>query len=111
MLVPARTAGFVRAYFVADGRIVAVRTLPPGDGTRLEIAAGLAKTPEPTQATDCFLEADRVDELFLLGTFLRRPPAEMRVARLDEDDILRSAAVLQAQAAGRARTPARAHAA
>ena len=111
VLVPAVTAGFVRAYFVAEGRIVAVRTLPPGDGARLEIAAGLIKTAEAGQVTHCYLEADRFDELFLLGTFLRRPPAEMRVARLDEDDILRSAAVLQAQAAGRARTPARARAA
>src|SRR5919201_594793 len=111
VLVPALAAGFVRTYFVAEGRIAAARLLPPGDGARVEIAAGLATVPEPSQVTDCYLEAESLDDLMLVGTFLRRPPPELRVARLDVDDILRSAAALRAQAAGQVRTRARARAA
>jgi DNA polymerase III epsilon subunit family exonuclease len=111
IVVPAREPGFVRAYFLADGRIAAARLLPPGDGARVEIAAGLATVPEPSQVTDCYLEAESLDDLMLVGTFLRRPPPELRVARLDVDDILRSAAALRAQAAGQVRTRARARAA
>src|SRR5204863_5585701 len=42
VLVPAAEAGFVRAIFVGGGRVGALRTLPPGEGTGIEIAAGLA---------------------------------------------------------------------
>jgi DNA polymerase III epsilon subunit family exonuclease len=102
VLVPGLEPGFVRAYFVAGGRVAAARLLPPGEGARLEIAAGLAAIPEVAQATDCYLEAEALDELLLIGTFLRRPPPELRVARLEPDDILRSARALQAIETARA---------
>jgi len=84
VLVPAVEPGHVRAYFVAGGRVAAERTLPPGGGAHLEIEAGLA-------ACRHALLSDTVvslDELFLVGTFLRRPPAELQIVPLDKDAIL-----------------------
>src|SRR5262249_14523749 len=42
VLVPADEPGYVRAHFVAGGRVASERTLPPGGGAALEIEAGLA---------------------------------------------------------------------
>jgi len=111
VLVPAAEQGFVRAYFVANGRIAAVRVLPPGAGARVEVAAGLAAAVPQVQVTQCYLEAESLDELLVLGTFLRRPPPELRVAPLDAAAILRSAAALWALAEAGARPPVRARAA
>ena len=111
VLVPAVEAGFVRAYFVAGGRIAATRTLPTGEGARIEIAAGLSATAHSDQVAQSHLAAEQVDELLILATFLRRPPPELRVARLDEDAVLRSAAALQALLGAQARTPVGARAA
>src|SRR5204862_3151181 len=41
VLVPAEDPGYVRALFVAGGRIAAERTLPPGGGAALEVEVGL----------------------------------------------------------------------
>ena len=50
-------------------------------------------------------------ELLLIGTFLRRPPPELRVAPLEAEEILRLAAALPAALAGPVRRPARVRAA
>jgi DNA polymerase III epsilon subunit family exonuclease len=84
VLVPAAAPGHVRAYFVAGGRVAAERTLPPGGGAQLEIEAGLAACRHAL-VSDTVV---RLDELFLIGTFLRRPPAELQVVPLDKDTIL-----------------------
>jgi DNA polymerase-3 subunit epsilon len=78
VLVPACEPGFRRALFVRGGRVAAVRTVPPGPGGRLELAAGLAEArrAEPSTAPE------HVDELLLLGTFLDRPPPELTVMPL-----------------------------
>ena len=104
LLAPAAKPGFVTAVFVAGGRIAATRTLPPGPGSRVEIEAGLAAA----RATESSLAQEDADELQLVGMFLRRPPAELRVAPLEVDAILRRAAALPAALAGPARRPARA---
>ena len=57
--------------------------------------------------------AEDIDELMLIGTFLRRPPPELRVAPLERGEILRQAAALP-RALSRPpapRAPARARAA
>jgi DNA polymerase III subunit epsilon len=108
LLVPASEAGFVRAVFVAAGRIAAVRTLPPGAGARVEVAAGLAAAARAAEPPVTPADAD---ELQLIATFLRKPPPELRVAPLDAERILRLAAALPAALAAQARTPARARAA
>src|SRR6266536_2444993 len=91
----------------AAGRIAGTRSLPPGPGARVEVEAGLAaaRAAEPSVAVE------DADELQLIGTFLRRPPPELRVAPLEADRILRLAAALPAPLAGPARRPARARAA
>src|ERR671929_74784 len=48
-------------------RACAERTLPPGGGAHLEVEAGLASARRGCGESD-------LDELFLVGTFLRRPP-------------------------------------
>ena len=83
LVVPAAEPGHARAFFVAAGRVAAVRTLPPGGG-HLEIQAGLAAArhvPGSDPGT-C------LDELLLVGSFLRKPPPELRVVPLELEAIL-----------------------
>jgi excinuclease UvrABC nuclease subunit len=86
VLVPAGDPGFVRAFFVAGGRVAAERTLPPGGGAALEVEAGLAAAHRAGELD--------LDELLLVDSFLRRPPPELRVAPLEREAILRAAALV-----------------
>jgi DNA polymerase III epsilon subunit family exonuclease len=101
VIVPSSEPGYARGIFVANGRIADVRTL----AGRVEVEAGLAA---------CELPGDEdLDELLLIGTFLRRPPPELSVAPLDAEEILKRAAALPralTRPAGR-RPPSRARAA
>jgi len=83
VLVPANEPGYIRAHFVAGGRVAAERTLPPGGGAALEIEAGLAASRRAGELD--------LDELLLVDSFLRRPPPELRVAPLRREAILRTA--------------------
>jgi DNA polymerase III epsilon subunit family exonuclease len=83
VLVPAEEPGFVRAFFVAGGRVAGERTLPQGGGAALEVEAGLAATRRSAEPD--------LDELLLVDSFLRRPPPELRVARLEREAILAAA--------------------
>ena len=111
VLVPAVEPGFVRALFVADGRVSALRTLPKGDGARLEVEAGLATVRRESRVTQCHLAPEELDALLVVGTFLRRPPPELRVAPLEAAPILRQAGALAAARAAVARAPAQPRAA
>ena len=82
VLVPADVPGYVRAHFVAGGRVAAERTLPPGGGAALEIEAGLAAAGREGELD--------LDELLLVDSFLRRPPPELRVTPLRREAILRA---------------------
>ncbi len=108
ILVPSADAGFVRAIFLAGGRVAALRSLPPGEGARLEVEAG----------TDCVVLRARGPP----ARGGRRRPAryrhvsaqtapELRVAPLDLDPILRRAAELPRALGGADRGSARARAA
>ena len=108
LIVPAIEPGFARAIFVTGGRVAAVRTLPRGEGGRLEVDAGLAET---NCETPDHLAADDLDALLVIGTFLRRPPPELRVAPLEANEILRLAAALPPALDGEARARPRARAA
>ena len=56
---PGRPAGMRRAFFLADGRVQAVRTVPPGGGALLELEAGVAAARAglsswtPNRSTSC----------------------------------------------------------
>ncbi|TML55511.1 MAG: hypothetical protein E6G16_01295 [Actinobacteria bacterium] len=91
VLTPAGDPGYVRAFFVAGGRVVAERTLPSGGGAALEVEAGLAAARRNTLVSVPVtgLEFD-LDELLLVASFLRKPPPELRVAPLDREAILRA---------------------
>jgi len=84
VLVPAAEPGYVRAIFVAGGRLAAERTLPPGGGAALEVEAGLAAAQRPADELD-------LDELLLVDSFVRKPPPELRVTPLSRDAILAAA--------------------
>jgi DNA polymerase III epsilon subunit family exonuclease len=99
VIVPSIEPGYARGFFVANGRIADVRLLTG----RVEVEAGLAAAGRPG--------LEQLDELLLIGTFLRRPPPELRVAPLDADEILKRVAALPRALAGPARRPARARAA
>ena len=99
VIVPSTEPGYARGLFVANGRVADVRTL----AGRVEVEAGLAATRRPGP--------EEIDELLLIGTFLRRPPPELRVAPLDADEILRLAVALPRALVAPARRPARARAA
>jgi DNA polymerase III epsilon subunit family exonuclease len=103
VVVAGAEPGHARAFFIAGGRVAAERTLPPGGGAHLEIEAGLAAARRALDAT----EHGDLDELFLVGTFLRRPPAELRVVPLDQAAILRAATSAAAQAPPRSPGPGR----
>jgi DNA polymerase-3 subunit epsilon len=94
VLVPATEPGYVRAFFVAGGRVAAERTLPPGGGAALEIEAGLAAANRQVQLSNRLLQGDsgelELDELLLVDSFLRKPPPELRAAPLEREAILRA---------------------
>ncbi len=101
VVVPAAEPGYARGIFVANGRIADVRTL----ASRVEVDAGLAAAK--------LAGPEDIEAVMLVATVVRRPPPELRVARLDSEEILRLAAALPtatARPAGR-RAPARARAA
>jgi DNA polymerase III epsilon subunit family exonuclease len=87
LVVPAAEPGHARAFFVAGGRGAAERTLPPGGGAHLEIEAGLAAARRALAAD----EPSDLDELQLVGTFLRRPPPELAIVALEKNAILSAA--------------------
>jgi DNA polymerase III epsilon subunit family exonuclease len=78
LLVPAVENGFQRAFFVSGGRVAAARTLLAGAAGRVETEAGLATA---ARAEASLAPAD-MDELLLIGSFLRRPPPELRIVPL-----------------------------
>jgi DNA polymerase-3 subunit epsilon len=80
LVVPAVEEGWRRAFFVAHGRVAAVRALPRGPGAALELEAGVAEARAATSS----LAPEDADELLLVGSFLRRPPPELTVLRFEE---------------------------
>jgi len=83
VLVPAQDPGYIRALFVAGGRVAAERTLPPGAGAALEVEVGLAAARRPGELD--------FDELLLVDSFLRRPPPELCGVPLERAAILDAA--------------------
>jgi DNA polymerase III epsilon subunit family exonuclease len=88
LVVPAAGEGFRRALFVAGGRVAATRVVPSGGGGLLEIRAGLVEA----RAAGLSTAPEDAEELFLLATFLRRPPPELAVVPLEEAAIARACA-------------------
>ena len=82
LIAPAAEPGWRKAFFVAGGEVRAVRSLPPGAGARLELAAGaVACSPSAEREP---LTPEQAEELLLLDGFIRRPPPELSVLPLAE---------------------------
>jgi DNA polymerase-3 subunit epsilon len=77
ILAPAREPGFERAFFVAGGRVAAVRTVPAGPAARLELETGHAQAAL-AGAAPSFAPED-AEELLAVASFLRRPVQGLRV--------------------------------
>src|SRR5215203_1858000 len=86
LLAPAVDPGWHRAFFVSEGAVRAVRSLPPGAGSRLEIEAGLALCSLAQRRTEP-LTPEEAEDLLLIDGFVRRPPPELAVLPLDADRI------------------------
>ena len=80
VLVPAEDERFRRAFFVSGGRVVATRTVLPGEAGRVELEAGLAAAARAAPSA----APEDLDELLLIGSFLRTPRPEQRVIPLDD---------------------------
>jgi DNA polymerase-3 subunit epsilon len=83
LVVPARQPGFVRAHALSGGRVAAVRLVPHGPGAVNEVAALVSEALRAERS----VAPEDADELRLVASFLRRPPPELRVARLDPRSI------------------------
>src|SRR5205823_5536641 len=102
IVAPGAEPGHARAFFIAGGRVAAERALPPGGGAHLEIEAGLA-------AARHALVSDTpwdLDELHLVGAFLRKPSPELVIVPLEKEAILAGARRVAAPEAVR-RSPVR----
>ncbi len=82
LVVPALEAGWSDAFFVCAGRIVTRRKLLPGLAGRAEIEAGLALAAAAARNGPSYAP-DHLDELLVIGSFVHRPPPELRVLPLD----------------------------
>jgi DNA polymerase III subunit epsilon len=82
LIAPAAELGWRKAFFVAGGEVRAVRSLPPGAGARLELAAGAAACSPSAEREP--LTPEQAEELLLLDGFIRRPPPELSVLPLAE---------------------------
>ena len=97
IVAPGTDPGHARAFFVAGGRVAAERALPPGGGAHLEIEAGLAAA---RRALVSDTPGD-LDELHLVGTFLRKPGPELAIVPLEKEAILAAARRVSTPAAVR----------
>jgi hypothetical protein len=96
VVAPAGDERFLRAFFVAAGRLVDVRALPRGAGAIVEIEAGL----RAARAATATLAPEHADELLLVGAFLRRPQPELTILPLDAARIAAACARLSVAASG-----------
>ncbi len=82
LVAPAIEPGWRRAFFVAGGRVSAVRSLPPGSGARIEVEVGVAAARSALAEGPSYAP-EHADELLVVHEFLRRPPPELQVLPLD----------------------------
>ena len=76
IVAPGTRAGTRRAFFVAKGQVVCVRPYIGPYGVEWQAGLAAVGRAEPT------LSAEAADDLRVVATFIRRPPAELEVVRL-----------------------------
>ena len=82
LLAPALEPGAFDGFFVAAGRVCVRHRLSPEavDSALAEAAAAVRDGPS--------CDPEHVDELGVVGSFLRRPPPELRTVALEREAIL-----------------------
>jgi DNA polymerase III subunit epsilon len=80
LVVPAVEPGWRKAFVVCGGRISAVHSMRPGAEETPEIDAAVRQAVRASSAEPITPEA--AEDLLLLDTFIRRPPPELAVLRL-----------------------------
>jgi DNA polymerase-3 subunit epsilon len=81
VLAPSVTPGWRTAFFVAGGRLCAIRPVPPGGGAQLELNAGFSIVRRATRDRQP-LSGEQAEDMILLATFMRTPPPELSVSPL-----------------------------
>jgi DNA polymerase III subunit epsilon len=81
VLAPSVTPGWRTAFFVAGGRLCAIRPVPPGGGAQLELNAGCSIVRRATRDREP-LSGEQAEDMILLATFMRTPPPELSVSPL-----------------------------
>lgn len=87
LIVPGPDPGWRKAFFVRGGRVLAVRTLPPGGGARLEVETAL-RMCSAQENISAPMTPEQAEDVLLLDGFVRRPPSELAVQPLDLDRIM-----------------------
>ena len=87
LIAPLTEPGWQKAFFVCAGRVCAIRSLPPGAGAQLEVGAGLALCRAARGENEEPLSPEQAEDLFLIDSFVRRPPPELGVLPLEADRI------------------------
>ena len=86
LIAPALERDWHTAFFVSGGALQTSRPLPPGAGAIVEIETGLSQCRVAGAAGET-LSPEQAEDLLLLDGFIRRPPPEVTVLRLDRDAI------------------------
>ena len=89
LLAPSLRAGWRKAFFVSGGGVCAVRSLPPGPGSKLEVRAGAALCNAAREHASEAPTPEQAEDLLLIDGYVRRPPPELTVLPLDENKIVR----------------------
>jgi hypothetical protein len=83
LIAPAIEPGWQKAFFISGGVLCALRSLPPGPDSNLEIEAGLALCRAARERAGKALTPEQAEDMLLLDGFARRPPPELTVLPLD----------------------------
>jgi DNA polymerase-3 subunit epsilon len=87
LIAPMSEPGWQRAFFLSAGAICAVRSLPPGAVERVEIESGLALCRAAREGPAAPLTPEQAEELLLIDSFVVRPPPELTVLPLEQEQI------------------------
>ena len=82
LIAPALQPRWRKAFLIRGGAICAVRSLPPGPGTMMQIEAGLALS-RAAQHLPGPLNPEQAEDMLLIDGFIRRPAPELTVLPLD----------------------------
>jgi excinuclease UvrABC nuclease subunit len=87
LIAPRVEPGAQKAFFVCGGEVCAVRSLSASGGARADVEAALALCRSARERAGNTLTPEQAEDLLLVDGFVRRPPPELAVLRLDSAQI------------------------